>query len=335
MSSHNKYVFLTLESREAKFVYAGFNHIKNGKMILIKRGNYINRITRHLIHSYTENGKYKVVTRALTQKIIWEQIITEIKRNSINNLVFVIYARVYETFGRVITDELRRVFPKAKFCVYFADLQKRFSISLNCYKRDFDYLFTFDKKQSEQYNIHYLLEPCTYKPMHELNTVPIYDVTYVGRIKNDIKRYNQIIQVFEKCRKASLKCDFHLVDVPLKLQKYANEIEYNKFMNFEEIIEHVVQSHTVLEILQKDEYSPTTRYTEACIYGRNLITNCEGIKDPFYTKDKNINLLEDTKKIDPKSIRQNHAIDIENYKKMFSIDTFIKTIEKVIKESKV
>ncbi len=30
-----------------------------------------------------------------------------------------------------------------------------------------------------------------------------------------------------------------------------NEIEYNKFMNFEEIIEHVVQSHTVLEILQK------------------------------------------------------------------------------------
>ena len=65
------------------------------------------------------------------------------------------------------------------------------------------------------------------------------------------KRYNQIIQVFEKCRKASLKCDFHLVDVPLKLQKYANEIEYNKFMNFEEIIEHVIQSHTVLEILQK------------------------------------------------------------------------------------
>ena len=53
MSSHNKYVFLTLESREAKFVYAGFNHIKNGKMILIKRGNYINRITRHLIHSYS------------------------------------------------------------------------------------------------------------------------------------------------------------------------------------------------------------------------------------------------------------------------------------------
>ena len=79
----------------------------------------------------------------------------------------------------------------------------------------------------------------------------------------------------------------------------------------------------------------TTRYTEHCIYGRNLITNCEGIKVGFYKKDKNIYLLDDTIKIDPKWIRENHAIDIENYKKMFSIDTFIKTIEKVIKESKV
>lgn len=333
MSNHNKYIFLTLESKEAKFVYAGFNHIKNGKMLLIERGNHINRVSRYLIRSYTEKRKYKTIARALTQKIIREQIINKTKKNSINNLVFVIYARVYESFGKVITDELREAFPKAKFCVYFADLQKRFSISLDCYKRDFDYLFTFDKKQSQQYNLHYLLEPFTYKPMQELNTIPIYDVTYVGRIKNDTKRYNEIMQVFEQCRRAGLKCDFHLVDVPLKLQKYATEIKYNKFMSFEEIIEHVVQSHAVLEILQTDEYSPTTRYTEACIYGRNLITNCDGIKDGFYKKDKNIYLLDDTMKIDPSWIRKNHDIDVEQYKKMFSIDTFIKTIEKTIEES--
>ena len=103
-------------------------------------------------------------------------------------MYFIVYARVYESFGRVITDELEKFFPKQNFVYILPIYRKDFSISLNCYKRDFDYLFTFDKKQSEQYNIHYLLEPCTYKPMHELNTVPIYDVTYVGRIKNDIKK---------------------------------------------------------------------------------------------------------------------------------------------------
>lgn len=333
MGDKKKYVFLTLESKETEFLYSGFNYLSNGRMIVINRGKFNNRITRRIIRKYTQNNTFGVLVKAFTKRIIQEQIINKISDAMDEQYVFVIYARVYESFGRFLVDELKKTFHGAICCVYFADLQKRFAISLECYKRDFDYLFCFDKKQAEQYNLYYLMEPFTYKPLDESNVIPIYDITYVGRVKNDMNRFNRIIKVFEECRKMGLSCDFHIVGVPKKLQKYTDEIEYNKFMNFEDIIRHVIQSHAVLEILQTDEYSPTTRYTEACLYGRNLITNCKGIKDGYYKYDSNICVLDESASIDIRWIREKHEIDKDEYIRIFSIKNFIDSIDKAVSES--
>lgn len=282
---------------------------------------------------YTQDNKLGILAKALTKKIVQNQIIDKICNAYDEKCIFVVYARVYESLGRTLIDELKKLFHDAVFCVYFADLQKRFSICLESYSRDFDFLFSFDKKQAEQYNLHYLLEPFTYIPMNETKITPIYDVTYVGRVKNDMNRYNEILKVFEECKKAGLKCDFHIVGAPRKLQQYTEEIEYNRFMSFDEIIEHVILSRAVLEILQTDEYSPTTRYTEACLYGRNLITNCEGIKDKFYKNDSNIFILDESTSIDVSWIKEKHEVKKSDYIKMFSIESFITSIERVINET--
>ncbi len=333
MDDDKSFYFLTLESKETEFLYSGFKHISNGQMLVINHGKFINRITRHIIRMYAQDEKLGILAKALTKRIVQGQVINKISNVYGKKCIFIVYARVYESLGRTLTDELRKVFPDAVYCVYFADLQRRFSINLESYKRDFDYLFNFDKKQAEQYNLHYLLEPFTYMPMNESKITPIYDVTYVGRVKNDMKRYNEIMRVYKECRAAGLKCDFHIVDAPRKLQQYAGEIEYNKFMRFDEIIEHVILSRAVLEILQTDEYSPTTRYTEACLYGRNLITNCEGIKDKFYKNESNIFVLDESTSINAPWIKETHEVNKGDYITMFSIESFIASIEKVIKEA--
>lgn len=333
MNDDKKYFFLTLESKETEFLYSGFDHMRNGQMIVINPGKVINRITRRVIKMYAQDKKIGILAKALTKSIVKNQIINKISNDNGEKCIFIVYARVYESLGRTLIDELRKVFPDAVYCVYFADLQRRFSIHLENYKRDFDYLFSFDKKQAEQYNLHYLLEPFTYRPMNESKISPIYDLTFVGRVKNDMKRYKEILRVFEECREAGLKCDFHIVGAPRKLQQYRGEIEYNKFMGFDKIIEHVISSHAVLEILQTDEYSPTTRYTEACLYGRNLITNCEGIKDKFYKNDSNIFVLEESTSIDISWIKEKHEVKKSDYIEMFSIENFVASIERVINET--
>lgn len=334
MCDNKKYIFLTLESKETEFLFSGFDYMTDGQIIAINRGKFNNRITRRIIKKYTQENMLGVLAKALTKRVVQSQIVDKIIDVFDKQCVFIVYARVYESLGRFLVDELKRIFRDAICCVYFADLQKRFAINLESYKRDFDYLFCFDKKQSEQYNLHYLMEPFTYKPLDESKITPIYDITYVGRVKNDMNRFNGIIRTFEECRKVGLSCDFHIVDVPKKLQKYANEIEYNKFMRFEDIVNHVIQSHAVLEILQTDEYSPTTRYTEACLYGRNLITNCEGIKDGFYRSDSNIFVLDESTSIDASWVREKHGVDKDEYIRMFSIKSFVDSIEGVISETR-
>lgn len=326
----NKYIFLTLKSIETEFLYSGFNNIDNGMMISIDCGKCINRITRNIVKNYTQSGAFKPIARLLTKKIVCEQVINRVHDNDCH-LVFIVYARVYESLGRTLVDEIQRKWSDVTICVYFADLQKRFSIDLNSYNRDFDYLFSFDKRQSEEYNLHYLLEPFTYRPMQENEIAPIYDVTYVGRVKKDMKRHNEVMRVYEWCKKNNLKCDFHIVDVPKELQLDCDDIEYNRFMSFEEIMDHVIKSRAVLEVLQAEEYSPTTRYSEACIYNRNIITNCEGVKDGFYIMDKNVFLIEDIAQLDRDWIKRKHEIDTDTFIKLFSIESFIGSIEGVIR----
>lgn len=334
MMLNNKYIFLTLKSIETEFLYSDFNKLQNCQLIAINRGNYINRITRKIVKKYTEKGWFGFFVRTLTKRIVCEQVVNRLFYVEQNRYVFIIYARVYESLGKTLVDEIRKKIPNAVLCVYFADLQKNFAINLSAYKRDFDYLFSFDKKQAELYHLNYLLEPFSYKPMHESEIVPIYDITYVGRVKNDMKRHNAVMKVYQQCKEKGLKCDFHIVDVPKQLQLDCEDIEYNQFMSFEDVMKHVIQSHAVLEILQTDEYSPTTRYSEACLYNRNIITNCEGIKDGFYKKDRNIYILDDSFQIDTEWITKNHKIDSDSYKKIFSIEKFIASIENVLNKKK-
>lgn len=325
----SKYIFLTLKSIETEFLYSGFNDIDNGQLIAIDRGKYINRVTRNAIKKYTQDGTWKILATHLTKRIVDEQIVNRLPEYDIR-YIFIVYARVYESLGRVLTDEIKQKYPHAILCVYFADLQKRFSIDLSSYRRDFDYLFSFDKKQAEEYNLNYLLEPFTYKPMQEDEIKPIYDVAYVGRVKGDMKRHDQVMRVYDQCKKNGLKCDFHIVDVPKELQLDCDDIEYNRFMSFEEIMDRVIKSRTVLEILQTDEYSPTTRYSEACIYNRNIITNCVGVKDGFYKRDKNVFVLNDSSNIDCNWVKEKHEINSDEFIRTFSIESFIGTIEKAI-----
>ena len=327
--SAKHFVFLTLDSKESRFLYSGFEKIENGQILYMNRGIILNRFTRPIIQRYTNVGRGSVLAKLLTQGAIYRNFRSCEIDSTDKDLVFVLYARVYETFGKCITDALRKRYPNSKVCVYFGDILKWFRISLEQYLRDFDYVFTFDKSESERWGIHFLQEPFSYISLDEDTSSYLYDITYVGDARTS-ERYNAIIKVYEQCKNANLKCDFHITCVEKEKQKYPDEIDYNCFMDFEEIVKHVIESRTVLEIVQNNGFSPTTRYAEACIYGRNLITNCIGIKNGFYEKDNNIFLLNEDLKVDTEWAITPHSVNKEYYKEKFSIEKFVETIGSVI-----
>lgn len=327
-----KYVLIAEDTVERRYMYGGIDNIDDGCALFLKHNYFINRKTRKFIYGYTINGKYKQISNLLTKRTIRKQIINRLKYIGKNEqIVFILLSRVYETLGEDLISSLKSYFPNSKYCAYFTDLQKNFSVDLEIYRRDFDILFTFDKAEAEQYGMKYALEPFTYHNVE--NKDPNYDITFVGSVKKDGDRLEELLDAYEKFKAHGLKCDFRIINVPEEKQRYKGEIVYNQYLQFDELIEHVLNSRCVLEIVQDNGYSPTTRYTEACLFGRNLITNCRSIIDGTYPNDGNIFTIEYLSDINYEWIKEDHPVDTKKFKAMFSMRSFVDTIDQQLNKA--
>jgi len=149
----------------------------------------------------------------------------------------------------------------------------------------FDIVFAFDKKDAERYSFSY--NPLIYTEFHGEGTVklPHCHLFYLGLAKD---RLDDLIEIFEKAQKEGLKCDFHIVGVPTELQKYSDEIVYNKPMQYAEALNHIKAADCLVDIIQKNSYGLTIKTCEAVIYEKKLITSNQMVVEEKFYHPENI-----------------------------------------------
>ena len=120
------------------------------------------------------------------------------------------------------------------------------------------------------------------------------------------------------------------------MRKYKDRISYEG-LTFTELLRHVLSSKCIAEIMQDNGSSPTTRYTEAMIFEKNLITNCGYFCDErrrtnniFYFKD-----IEDIDKFKNLIVENNSDFNKEDFYSLFSINSMINAIQKKLKIRKL
>lgn len=312
--------FIIRDTDEAKRMY-GSKAISNYHYIGIKDRGKVDRASLIL-----NSSRFEFVTKYITKLMsidVLNGIKGEISKVNSGDIIILVAARVYDIYGHDLVKSLRKRFPRAKIMCYFVDLVHTFRHSFEMYKKDFDMIFSYDIKEAEKYGMFFLQEPFDYKKIDEEEK--IFDITFVGTAK---KRLDDILFIFENCRRRNLRCDFHIYGVDDKRKKYADEISYNEYISFDDIVKHVVQSKCVLELVQDLQFNPTTRHAEAMLYGANLLTNCAAIDGVSYPVEENIQCfkrIEDinydfiTKDVDGEAYR-------EVYKPLFSTERFVKTI---------
>lgn len=185
---------------------------------------------------------------------------------------------------------LRRKYKGYKSVSFFTDLmkiQKNFycdeAIDFSLYKSSLDLILSFDQSDSEKYGmIYHPLVNSKYKG--EVIELPMSDVYFLGQPKN---RLSQIIETFEVLRDNGLKLDFHLANVKPIDQVYKAEIHYmDKFMTYQENIQHTLHARCLLEIMQQGGLGYTQRVMEAICEGKKLLTNNSTIKEaPFFNSE--------------------------------------------------
>lgn len=194
---------------------------------------------------------------------------------------------------------LRKKIPGVKLIYLFSNIVKITGAThyriLDQLKSQYDAVFAFDKKDSEQYGFHY--SPLMYSPDTDIQPLnEKSDMFYLGQAKDD-DRLDTLLQIFETAQSEGLRCDFHIVGVPPEKQRYAEKITYNAKMSYKEALKHIAATRCLVDVIQKDSSGLTIKTCESVVHGKKLITtNRNVVNEKFYTPN-NIQVWQSENKI--------------------------------------
>ena len=140
-------------------------------------------------------------------------------------------------------------------------------------------IWSYDKSDCEKYNLH--LSPSTYftsylKPQREIK----YDVLFVGRDKG---RASFLLDFEQKLKDLGLRTCFIIT----KDGKFSKQKSfYQKEVTYEEIIDLISQSRSILNVALPGQVGITIRDLESLFWRVKLLTTNKSIKNAdFYHKD--------------------------------------------------
>lgn len=188
----------------------------------------------------------------------------------------------------------------------------------------YDSVFAFDKMDSLKYQFDYspLIYDATFNSNSSKEKAKAF---YVGQAKD---RFNGLINVFEKLNALGIDCDFYIVNVDEDKQKYKNTITYNKFITYQEALDHINNATCLIDLIQGDSTGLTIKTCEAVCYDKKLITTNKHVKDyPFYNP-KYIKIIDSSEDIDISFFEENKEVHYtEEDKSYFSYKSFLKKFE--------
>ena len=210
-----------------------------------------------------------------------------------NNVVFLFHGGFISKFGKKSLHLFNKRWPNAKTLYILTNpvatlLNSDPSINIMDLKQAFNYVLTYNREDSENYDLILSRPNIIPVDLKNSNHNCIWDVFFIGRDKG---RLDKIISVYRECREAGLKCNFIIVGVPKEKQIMSQEINYSDYIPYSKILELIQQSRCVLNIMQSGASGITLRDKECIIYNKYLITDNDAIFDsPFYTPQKVINV---------------------------------------------
>lgn len=321
----SNYIFFSIDNSFYNALYHGFSEKENLQLIEMDSVFKVPKFIRRL-------SNWKLPFPWIRAEIMGELYnysriskLINIKPVPINTKnYYIIYARLLEIYGPGLFTYLKKLDKDGIYICYLGDVVNSFTFNIRDINKKFDKVFSCDRKDAKKNNMLFLQQPYSLiKP--EKKDIK-YDVFFVGSAKN---RLDKIILAYELLKKKGFKCIFYITDVEEDKKIYTQEIHYNQYLKYEEVLSFLFQSKCILEILQGDADSTTARYSEAMVYKKYLLTDSKFLRERK-EKPKNIICFNYSDDTDFERIRCTLDFDNTKYVEELSIDTMIRALEKII-----
>lgn len=193
-----------------------------------------------------------------------------------------------------------------------------------------DLEMTYDEGESLKYGFPYFSE---FESKIDVDVAEEFesDVFFAGKAKD---RLPKIMDVYRMLTAAGMKVYFYLTEVSADKQEPLPGIEYaSSSMSYREMLEHSVNSRCILELVQGGEQMGyTSRFLEAVIYGKKLITNHPYVKKSKYYDPDKIQFVGKMSEINPEFISQGSGFVDYDYQGEFSPIHMIRRIEEELEK---
>lgn len=173
-----------------------------------------------------------------------------------------------------------------------------------------DSILSFDPIDAEKHNWHYT--GLHYYSKHEVKTQVSQkkDLFFAGSIVGE--RGKRIIHLLEYCNSNGITCNFICPRINKKQRQ--DEVPdgmklLRKRITYIEVLQEVLSSNCILEILQEGQRGTSLRYFEAVCYNKKLLTTNADIKKyPFYD-ERYMKVFKELSDIDYDWVKKNETID--------------------------
>ncbi|OOM80322.1 hypothetical protein [Clostridium sp. BL-8] len=219
-----------------------------------------------------------------------------------------------------------------KVILYLPDTVEKLGIAKNVdqfsryvRKNCIDLCFSFDPKDCQKFDL--IFFDIYSKVVYDCDNIVRNDLFYVGNCRNK-NRLNILLNVFEACRNY-VNSELYLFGVDLQQQKYSNKIRYNKYLPYNTVINKILSSNCILELVNENQIGNTLRFKEAICYNKKLLTTNKNVINSKYYNENYIRMFTNIDEIDKEWISKREKVDY-GYSGEFSPKALLNMIEKLV-----
>lgn len=191
---------------------------------------------------------------------------------------------------------LRSKYPNTLLVKAIRDLastQKRFKYFYE--SGIFDYWMSFDAGDCEKYDMIPFSEFESRIELSENSDVESSDVFFTGRAKN---RLPKLIETYDYLTSLGQNCLFFIMGAKEEEKVQRDGIHYmEKGMSYRRMLEYSIKTKCLLDINQEGALGYTSRFLEAVIYNKKLLTDNLSVKETKFYQSSGIFCSNDIKEV--------------------------------------
>lgn len=232
-------------------------------------------------------------------KSIWYKYYLDYSKLSVSDKIFFLFFEGNQlAYDKAYILYLRKKFPKAKFIFRYTNMKYSLNEWTFAYvEKVYDLIITMDVCDSNSdkwvcYSNTYNLSKIKQNDGNKCT----YDLFFVGRDKG---RHDELLKLYYFLTNKNMNCLFLLYGVDKKKQvKNLEGIKYIDFMKYKDIVEYILSSKCILEIVQNSQKGSSLRPMETIVYEKKLLTNNSNIVNYDYYNDENMFVFSEVEDID-------------------------------------